>query len=88
MSQELDYPPENFPESPGQGTAGRRGLSGRGLIVGGVACRGGAGARTRVLETEARGDGKGLEGKSVNWGEEAGHELLSPSRSCDLFSEE
>lgn len=56
--------------------------------MGGVACRGGAGARTRVLETEARGDGKGLEGKSVNWGEEAGHELLSPSRSCDLFSEE
>lgn len=42
------------------------GLSRRegGASVGGVACRGGAGANTGAKETEAGGDGKGLEGKS------------------------
>lgn len=54
--------------------------------MGGVAGRGVAGARIKANETEARGDGEGLEGKSVSGSREAGRELLSPSLSCDLLS--
>lgn len=63
-------------------------LGGRDLVVGGVACRDRAGARTRALETEACGDGEGLEGKAVSGTREAGRELLSPSGSYDLLREE